>query len=731
MNSRSSHSLVLSFLALLVWSPVASAAVGPYAGWINDMKEDASGRILAAGSFGGVYRSSDAGESWQQIYDGTLIFDPLSVATNAAGDIFVGSEGFLGVGFLRSTDDGASWQLIANALASRGARDLLVTGSGEIFACTFSSGVYRSTDNGTTFTAVSSLPVQSPNDIEATPGGTLLVGTRFDSDYMYRSTDNGATWQVSNSGLTGEVADIFVAGANEIYAATSLAVYKSTDDGATWVNVEPPNPSYSYASVAQSGGDIYVGYSGIQGVGGVLRSTDGGATWVAESGLPAKAVGKLLRASNGVLFGGGRGHGVFRRGSPIARGVDWEWKNNGLANTWVTSIGEDVAGGIVYAATAHAQMFRSMDAGSTWESASSGIPAYEWIYSVAVNIDGTVFAAGAYGNIYRSTDQGASWASTFALTATAIACNAQGHVFAGSGSRMYRSTNNGSTWTFGTLSSVQNVADIAFDGDIVLAATGTSSGFGSRGVYRSTDNGSTWAAFNAGLPTMDVVTIAARADAAASMPGGCRYTLGTLSNGMHDYDSDQGIWTPVTGLPNTVAKCSKKRRNLAAGRNSYHVSGLCSDYDQRFVNADIKTIDDVSPGGRVAMFGTEGVILVGTVGYGIVRDAGAPTGVGDGASSDGAGVGVALDVAAPIPNPFSDASTLSFSIPESGPVRVDLFDVSGRIVRTLFDGAMARGPHALVWDGRNAAGRDVGAGVYFYRLTAGAATSTRRAVLTR
>jgi hypothetical protein len=91
----------------------------------------------------------------------------------------------------------------------------------------------------------------------------------------------------------------------------------------------------------------------------------------------------------------------------------------------------------------------------------------------------------------------------------------------------------------------------------------------------------------------------------------------------------------------------------------------------------------------------------------------------------------ALQVFAPYPNPFHDASTLAFSLPEAGPVRIDIFDVSGRLVHTIADGAMPRGAHSVAWDGQGSSGRPVGPGVYFYRLATGLETVTRRTVLSR
>ena len=62
------------------------------------------------------------------------------------------------------------------------------------------------------------------------------------------------------------------------------------------------------------------------------------------------------------------------------------------------------------------------------------------------------------------------------------------------------------------------------------------------------------------------------------------------------------------------------------------------------------------------------------------------------------------------------------------PVRVDLYDVSGRRVRTLFDAERSAGRGSVAWDGRLADGRTAASGVYFVRLRAGSLTATRKIV---
>jgi hypothetical protein len=82
------------------------------------------------------------------------------------------------------------------------------------------------------------------------------------------------------------------------------------------------------------------------------------------------------------------------------------------------------------------------------------------------------------------------------------------------------------------------------------------------------------------------------------------------------------------------------------------------------------------------------------------------------------------------PNPFNPVTTIRFSVPEGGAsTRLEIFDVSGRRVKTLVDGYRAAGPHSITWRGDDSDGRKLPSGVYFYRLIAAGATETRKMLL--
>jgi hypothetical protein len=82
-----------------------------------------------------------------------------------------------------------------------------------------------------------------------------------------------------------------------------------------------------------------------------------------------------------------------------------------------------------------------------------------------------------------------------------------------------------------------------------------------------------------------------------------------------------------------------------------------------------------------------------------------------------AGPRFALSAAAP--NPFAALTRLRFTLPGPAATRVRVYDVNGRLVRTLRDGVLPAGPHGVEWDGRDAHAREMPNGVYFVRLSSG------------
>ena len=80
------------------------------------------------------------------------------------------------------------------------------------------------------------------------------------------------------------------------------------------------------------------------------------------------------------------------------------------------------------------------------------------------------------------------------------------------------------------------------------------------------------------------------------------------------------------------------------------------------------------------------------------------------------------------PNPFNPTTTLAFTAPKAGPVKLGVFDILGRHVITLTDAYYQSGYHAIIWNGRNEYGQPVSSGTYIYRLESGNNVLTKRMI---
>lgn len=99
------------------------------------------------------------------------------------------------------------------------------------------------------------------------------------------------------------------------------------------------------------------------------------------------------------------------------------------------------------------------------------------------------------------------------------------------------------------------------------------------------------------------------------------------------------------------------------------------------------------------------------------------TGVGDAPAS------LTTTMRQPVPNPFNPITTVEFTLEATSHVAINIYDVQGRLVKTLTDRNMPLGVHKTQWDGRNQGGEPVASGVYFVRFAAGKTVETRKMVL--
>jgi hypothetical protein len=120
-------------------------------------------------------------------------------------------------------------------------------------------------------------------------------------------------------------------------------------------------------------------------------------------------------------------------------------------------------------------------------------------------------------------------------------------------------------------------------------------------------------------------------------------------------------------------------------------------------------------------------ILQGTLPGGCVRPE-QPTDLPEDAVS---GAPVHTGLLQNLPNPANPTTLVRFELAARGPVQLGIFDVAGRRVRDLAHATFDGGRHAVVWDGRDDAGREVASGIYLTRFVAGGAAATRKLAVIR
>ena len=265
---------------------------------------------------GGVYKSTNAGESWRVIggsdlcddeeaggnchYHGIIIEKeaPFKVLVGSGGDQYSKED----VGLTGSEDNGESWRKSDDGFV----RDVHV------------SKLIIDPNNNNVFYAT-------------TQGATEYTDKVGDGAGVFKSTDRGNNWTQINNGLDSLETNILTVDPNDsetLYLGTDDdGVYKSTDGGESWkkLTVSSLSKSFGVGDIIvdpQNSNNIYIGTvdyfrlsesRGVLGDFGVYKSTDGGATWEEFNvGLNHLGVFSLeLSEENRILYAGTRAGGVY------------------------------------------------------------------------------------------------------------------------------------------------------------------------------------------------------------------------------------------------------------------------------------------------------------------------------------------------------------------------------------------------------------------------------------
>jgi hypothetical protein len=208
---------------------------------------------------GGIFHSVDNGDSWTNM---GFIVATTSIAINSIGDIFAGT---FNSGVYRSTDDGGSWSVINQGLGNLEIRALIIHSNGNIFIGTLFGGVFRSTNNGDNWVSTNQGITNSQIlTLRTNSAGDIFAGT--EGGGVFRSTNNGDNWVEVNQGLFGQngqgyyVFSLAINLSGDIFAGTGDGVFRSTDNGNNWVEINQGLTDIGVLSLAiNPNGGIFAG----------------------------------------------------------------------------------------------------------------------------------------------------------------------------------------------------------------------------------------------------------------------------------------------------------------------------------------------------------------------------------------------------------------------------------------------------------------------------------------
>jgi photosystem II stability/assembly factor-like uncharacterized protein len=524
------------------------------AGAVFSLAIDPSNRDILYAGTAGLFKSTNGGTSWTgpSADLGDAVINTIAINAQNSNVVYAGSDG---ARVFKSTDGGASWVVANSGISYFGGHynqiqiralkfDPQVPDI--IYAGTVPSGVFKTTDGGTSWKAtnngLSDMSEESEIDIRAleidrSRPETLYVATFHPGgpvdmySGVFKSTDGGATWRAVNSGLPnlyhqGDATDVAIApsDSNTLYLGTRTGLAKSTNGGATWNTINSGLPACRFcvnvralAIHPMNPSTVYVGTIGDgASASGVIKSINGGASWSANDPSLFNVIALAIDPANpSAIYAGTYGGGLFKS---TDAGSNWTASNTGLNSQGASFVAVDPASANIVYGGSGGGVFRSVDFGASWSPIETGVTDAallvgdlkidprnsNTLYLATVGSGPYDYSAGEGIGVRKSADGGMNWTPInnglpHWVSTLEIDPFDPDTLYAGTISGVYKSTNGGASWRYAsdtqarnyTLAlavdpSVPNVLyAIAYDDDDYFEEFGT-------GLYKSTDAGNSW-----------------------------------------------------------------------------------------------------------------------------------------------------------------------------------------------------------------------------------------------
>ncbi|MFC2094152.1 T9SS type A sorting domain-containing protein [Bacteroidota bacterium] len=657
-----------------------------------------SGGLYSKGPDRGIYKSTDAGGSWSKVLfvsDSTSAID-VAIDPNDVNIVYA-----------------AMWERLRGPSFRK--------------AAGISGGIYKSTDGGNNWNQLL-VGLPSPDPII---GRISIAVAQSNSNYVYalykkasspngssntfhkffRSTDKGDNWTEMPSGfLSSEFSSFgWYFGVLEVDPSDHLTVYcgdvdlfKSSNGGNNWQNItnsysgnfDQQHPDQHSLWINPANPDELVNGND----GGVFSSVAGGAPWAKSYDLPISQfyATEIDFLQPEIKVGGTQDNGTLM--------------SDGTINNWDHILGGDgfhakidyTNSNIIYAESQNGGIRKSTNGGLSFNWAGNGIDFARTNWSTPYTLDvqdPNILYLGTY-KLHRTTNGAGSWSAispdltrgpngrmgTITCVSSAVEDdNTTRVIYVGTDdAKLSVTTNSGTNWEDKTGVLPQRyMTDVLSDKREPSVAYVTLSGYNldetNPHIFRATDYGVTWNDISGNIPDVPVNSIIIDYDKDSTL------YVGTDAGVF--YTEDLGIsWNVLgSGLPNSPVfdiNYHQPTRKLVAGTHG-----------RSLFEFDLSVISSVEGGNNINVKGFE-----------LYQN---------------------------YPNPFNPTTKIKFTIPSVGayrntPVQLIVYNVLGKEVATLVNSEQISGTYSVTFDAS-----DLSSGIYFYKVTSGNFSQTKKMILLR
>ena len=343
---------------------------------------------------GGIQKTTDGGVTWKSL--GLTEWGIRALLVTGPGKLFAGTWR----GVFASTDDGTTWMQSSDGIRAVQVSALLVADSTRLFLGG-SGALFRSTNRGDEWTETGTgITCPIVTSLASDRAGNLFAGTTLFSPFggVHKSTDGGQTWRCTSKdsirGMYMTVKPLAVTPSGYVLAAAENKTFQSTDHGESWRTVwSLKGGTWTTAFALDPAGQVFAVTNGA----GALRSTDEGASWMFTSPqLPSLVLRCAIARAPGELFVGGE-RGVSHTTNS---GDTWTDISAPIMQPSISALAFDGSNGLL-ASTVTGKVYRTTNDGVSWMDVTSGLPGFQ-VAAFAVASPTVIFAATDTAGLYRA-----------------------------------------------------------------------------------------------------------------------------------------------------------------------------------------------------------------------------------------------------------------------------------------------------------------------------------------